>query len=59
MENNINVVNDFLGTLEYAERPDSKSELLPESYMSIKDIINKSNTVCHVLSVKILERYIY
>jgi len=43
MENNINVVNDFLGTLEYAERPDSKSELLPESYMSIKDIINKTN----------------
>tara|TARA_B100000768_G_scaffold177905_1_gene192815 strand:+ start:1419 stop:1994 length:576 start_codon:yes stop_codon:yes gene_type:complete len=43
MENNLNVVNTFLGTLEYAERPDSKSELLPESYQSIKDIVGKTN----------------
>ena len=30
MEHNINVIDKFLGTLEYAERPDVKSELLPE-----------------------------
>lgn len=43
MEHDINVVNKFLGTLEYAERPDVKSELLPESYLSIKDIVSKTN----------------
>ncbi len=43
MEDNLNVVNKFLGTLEYADRPDQKSELLPESYHSIKDIIKKTN----------------
>ena len=43
MENDINVVSRFLGKLEYADRPDVKSELLPESYLSIKDIISKAN----------------
>ena len=43
MEHNINVIDKFLGTLEYADRPDQKSELLVESYLSIKNIIEKTN----------------